>query len=86
MWIPLRRCSQALVHRQYIIVRTSLLGSIVVNMLLVLGLAILVGEACERSQVYNILATRVAAGLLFLTTVSLLFPVSASGASLVSKS
>ncbi|KAF3044623.1 hypothetical protein E8E12_005325 [Didymella heteroderae] len=65
---------QALVQRQYIIVRTSLLGSLVVNMLLVLGLAILVGEACERSQVYNVLATRVAAGLLCFTTVSLLVP------------
>ncbi|KAF2630560.1 hypothetical protein BU25DRAFT_488735 [Macroventuria anomochaeta] len=63
---------QALVHRQYIIVRTSLLGSIVVNILLVLGLAILTGEGRERRQVYNVLATRVAAGLLCLTTVSLL--------------
>jgi Ca2+:H+ antiporter len=63
-------------HRQYIIVRTSLLGSIVVNMLLVLGLAILTSEACEKNQLYNVLATRVAAGLLCLTTVSLIFPVS----------
>lgn len=62
-------------QRQYIIVRTSLLGSIVVNMLLVLGLAILTGEASERSQTYNVLATRVSAGLLWLTTVSLLVPV-----------
>ncbi|KZM21143.1 uncharacterized protein EKO05_0008116 [Ascochyta rabiei] len=65
---------QAMVHRQYIIVRTSLLGSIVVNILLVLGLAILIGEGRERGQVYNVLATRVAAGLLSLTTVSLLVP------------
>ncbi|KAF9692481.1 hypothetical protein EKO04_009659 [Ascochyta lentis] len=65
---------QAMVHRQYIIVRTSLLGSIVVNILLVLGLAILTGEGRERGQVYNVLATRVAAGLLSLTTVSLLVP------------
>jgi Ca2+:H+ antiporter len=78
--------SQALVQRQYIIVRTSLLGSIVVNMLLVLGFAILVGEACERSQVYNVLATRVAAGLLCLTTVSLLVPVSAPELLVVIKS
>lgn len=68
--------SQALVHRQYIIVRTSLLGSVVVNMLLVLGLVILTGEAQERGQLYNVLATRVAAGLLCLTTVSLVIPVS----------
>ncbi|KAJ4314263.1 hypothetical protein N0V94_006532 [Neodidymelliopsis sp. IMI 364377] len=42
---------QALVHRQYIIVRTSLLGSIVVNVLLVLGVAILTGEGREHGQV-----------------------------------
>lgn len=65
-------------HRQYIIVRTSLLGSIVVNMLLVLGLAILTSETCEKNQPYNVLATRVAAALLCLTTVSLIFPVSLS--------
>ncbi|KAF1358100.1 hypothetical protein EJ07DRAFT_167099 [Lizonia empirigonia] len=65
---------QALVHRQYVIVRTSLIGSIVVNILLVLGLAILTGEGRERGQVYNVLATRVAAGLLCLTTVTLLVP------------
>ncbi|PSN65438.1 hypothetical protein BS50DRAFT_58526 [Corynespora cassiicola Philippines] len=64
----------ALISRQYMIVRTSLLGSIVVNNLLVLGLAILAGESQERSQFYNVLATRVAAGLLCLTTVSLLVP------------
>ena len=45
-------------------------------MLLVLGLSILVGELQLRGQVYNVLATRVAAGLLCLTTVSLLVPVS----------
>jgi len=58
------------------IVRTSLLGSIIVNMLLVLGLAIFTGELQQRGQAYNVLATRVAAGLLCLTTVSLLVPVS----------
>ncbi|KAJ4983182.1 calcium/proton exchanger [Stagonosporopsis vannaccii] len=65
---------QALVQRQYIIVRTSLLGSIVVNMLLVLGLAILAGETRDRHQSYDVLATRVATGLLFLATISLLAP------------
>lgn len=44
-------------------------------MLLVLGLAILAGETRERHQSYNVLATRVAAGLLCLATVSLLAPV-----------
>ncbi|KAL5379311.1 hypothetical protein DPSP01_008583 [Paraphaeosphaeria sporulosa] len=58
----------ALLQRQYAIVRTSLLGSIIVNMLLVLGLSILAGEIQMRGQSYNVLATRVAAGLLCLTT------------------
>lgn len=66
----------ALLQRQYMIVRTSLLGSIVVNILLVLGLAVITSEANHRGLTYNILATRVAAGLLCLTAVSLLVPVS----------
>lgn len=48
----------------------------IVNILLVLGLAICVGEVQERGQTYNVLATRVAAGLLCLATFSLLVPVS----------
>ena len=57
------------------IVRMSLLGSIIVNILLVLGLAIMTGEVQQKGQSYNVLATRVAAGLLCLTTISLLVPV-----------
>jgi Ca2+/H+ antiporter len=45
-------------------------------MLLVLGMSILAGEIRIHGQVYNVLATRVAAGLLCLTTVALLVPVS----------
>lgn len=62
-------------QRQYIIVRTSLLGSIMVNQLLVLGLAIITGEMQQRGQQYSIFPTRIAAALLCLTTVSLLVPV-----------
>jgi Ca2+:H+ antiporter len=58
------------------IVRTSLLGSIIVNILLVLGVAIITGEFQLRGQRYSIFATRIAAALLGLTTVSLLVPVS----------
>jgi Ca2+:H+ antiporter len=57
------------------IVRTSILGSIIVNILLVLGLVILTGEMQERGQTYNLLATRVAAGLLCVAAVVLLIPV-----------
>lgn len=64
----------ALLQRQFLIVRTSLLGSIIVNILLVLSLAIITGEAHQRGQTYNILATRMAVGLLCLTTISLLAP------------
>jgi Ca2+:H+ antiporter len=56
------------------IVRTSLLRSIIVNLLLVFGLAIVTGEAQQRGQAYNILATRMAAGTLCLTTILLLVP------------
>lgn len=58
------------------IVRTSLLGSIIVNILLVLGVAIITGEYQLRGQRYSIFATRIAAALLGLTTVGLLVPVS----------
>ncbi|KAF2013003.1 hypothetical protein BU24DRAFT_425577 [Aaosphaeria arxii CBS 175.79] len=64
----------ALLQRQYTVLRTSLLGSIIVNILLVLGLVLVTGEYYQRGQVYNVLATRVAAGLLCLTTVSFLLP------------
>jgi Ca2+:H+ antiporter len=57
------------------IVRTSLLGSIIINILLVLGLAIFAGEYQQHGQTYNVFATRVAAGLLCLTKTSLLIPV-----------
>jgi Ca2+:H+ antiporter len=57
------------------IVRTSILGSIIVNILLVLGLVVLTGEMQERGQTYNLLATQVAAGLLCLAAVILLVPV-----------
>ncbi|KAF2259212.1 hypothetical protein CC78DRAFT_476170 [Lojkania enalia] len=66
----------ALLHGQYMIVRTPFLGSIIVNLLLVLGLAMFVGEVQHRGQTYNILATRAAACLLSLITTTLLVPVS----------
>lgn len=69
-------CRHTLLQRQYMIARTSLLGSIIVNMLLVLGLSILTGEAQQRGQIYDVYATRIAAGLFCLTTVSMLMPVS----------
>ncbi|KAF1993793.1 calcium/proton exchanger [Amniculicola lignicola CBS 123094] len=64
----------ALMQRQYMIVRTSLLGSIIANILLVLGLAIFTGEFQLRGQTYNVLATRVATCLMGMATISLLIP------------
>lgn len=58
------------------IVMTSLLGSIIVNMLFVLGVAIITGEFQLRGQKYSIFATRIAAALLGSTTLGLLVPVS----------
>ncbi|KAF2113140.1 Sodium/calcium exchanger protein-domain-containing protein [Lophiotrema nucula] len=63
-----------LASKQYMIVRTSLLGSIMVNILLVLGLSMIVGEMQQRAQSYNALATRVASCLLSLTSMALLIP------------
>jgi Ca2+:H+ antiporter len=57
------------------IVRNTLLGSVIVNLLLVLGLSIIVGEFQLRGQAYSMFATRVAAALLCFTTISLLIPV-----------
>ncbi|KAF2273622.1 uncharacterized protein EI97DRAFT_383142, partial [Westerdykella ornata] len=65
----------ALLQRQYMIVRASLLGSIIVNILLVLGLALIAGELKCPGQKHNATATLMATVILSLTTVGLLIPV-----------
>ncbi|KAK2807064.1 hypothetical protein FQN51_004678 [Onygenales sp. PD_10] len=64
----------ALVEDQIRIVQASLIGSILVNLLLILGTAILIGGIKYREQVYNNSATEISTSLLCLAAFSLLIP------------
>jgi len=65
----------ALVKNEIAIVQASLLGSILANLLLILGMAFLLGGLRYREQVYNSTATQMSACLLSLSVMSLLLPV-----------
>jgi Ca2+:H+ antiporter len=67
----------ALVKNEIRIVQASLLGSILANLLLILGMAFLLGGLRFREQVYNSTVTQMSACLLSLSVTSLLLPVSA---------
>ncbi|KAK2811508.1 hypothetical protein FQN50_002131 [Emmonsiellopsis sp. PD_5] len=64
----------ALVEDQIRIVQASLIGSILVNLLLILGTAILIGGIKYREQTYNNAATEISTSLLCLSAFSLLIP------------
>jgi Ca2+:H+ antiporter len=66
----------ALVKNEIRIVQASLLGSILANLLLILGMAFLFGGLRYREQVYNSTVTQMSACLLSLSVTSLLLPVS----------
>ena len=66
----------ALVKNEIQIVQASLLGSILANLLLILGMAFLFGGLRYREQVYNSTVTQMSACLLSLSVMSLLLPVS----------
>lgn len=66
----------ALVKNEIRIVQASLLGSILANLLLILGMAFLLGGLRYREQVYNSTVTQMSACLLSLSVMSLLLPVS----------
>lgn len=66
----------ALVKNEIRIVQASILGSILANLLLILGMAILLGGLRYREQVYNSTVTQMSACLLSLSVMSLLLPVS----------
>ena len=66
----------ALVKREIGIVQASILGSILANLLLILGMAFLLGVLRYREQVYNSTITQMSACLLSLAVMSLLLPVS----------
>ncbi|KAK4493946.1 hypothetical protein PRZ48_015132 [Zasmidium cellare] len=64
----------ALVKNEIRIVQASLLGSILANLLLILGMAFLFGGLRYREQVYNSTVTQMSACLLSLSVMSLLLP------------
>jgi Ca2+:H+ antiporter len=66
----------ALVKNEIRIVQASLLGSILANLLLILGMAFLAGGLRYREQIYNSTVTQMSACLLSLSVMSLLLPVS----------
>lgn len=69
-------CRIALKENQIAIVQSSLVGSILVNLLLILGSAIFVGGMKYREQEYNGRVTDLSATLLCLSAFSLVIPVS----------
>lgn len=68
----------ALVKNEIRIVQASLLGSILTNLLLILGMAFFLGGLRYREQIYNSTVTQMSACLLSLSVISLVLPVSSS--------
>jgi Ca2+:H+ antiporter len=68
--------SIALVKNEIRIVQASLLGSILANLLLILGMCFCFGGLRFREQIYNSTVTQMSACLLCLAVMSLLLPVS----------
>ncbi|KAF5669296.1 manganese resistance protein [Fusarium heterosporum] len=64
----------ALVKDEIRIVQASLLGSILANLLLILGMSMLLGGLRFREQVYNSTVTQMSACLLSLSVISLVLP------------
>ncbi|KAI9688715.1 MAG: hypothetical protein M1822_001072 [Bathelium mastoideum] len=64
----------ALVKNEISIVQASLLGSILANLLLILGMAFLIGGLRFREQIYNNQVTQMSACLVSLSVMSLLLP------------
>ncbi|KAI6708145.1 hypothetical protein JHW43_009326 [Diplocarpon mali] len=65
----------ALAKGEIRIVQASLLGSILANLLLILGMCFLVGGLRYREQIYNSTVTQMSACLLSLSVMSLLLPI-----------
>jgi Ca2+:H+ antiporter len=59
---------------EYTLVKASIAGAIVTNVLFVLGMSFLLGGLKHHVQEYNRVGARVQAGLLFLATVALVIP------------
>ena len=65
---------------QYMLVKASIAGAIVTNVLFMLGTSFLLGGLKYHVQEYNRVNARLQAGLLFLATIALLIPSAISGA------
>src|SRR5213079_2183802 len=59
---------------QYMLVKASIAGAIVTNVLFMLGACLLIGGLKYHVQEYNRVGARIQAGLLFLATIALLVP------------
>jgi calcium/proton exchanger cax len=66
----------ALVKNEIRIVQASLIGSLLANLLLILGMAFLIGGLEYQEQIYDSTVTQMSACLLALAVLSLLIPVS----------
>ncbi|GKU19347.1 unnamed protein product [Fusarium langsethiae] len=64
----------ALVKNEIRVVQSALLGSILANLLLILGMSVLLGGLRFREQVYNSTVTQMSACLLSLSVISLVLP------------
>ncbi|CAO3586942.1 unnamed protein product [Absidia cylindrospora] len=72
----------ALSQNLVVIVQSSMLGSILSNLLLVLGMCFWLGGYRYKEQVFNVTAAQTSASLLFLATSSLLMPAAFYGSTL----
>lgn len=68
----------ALTKGLYAVVATSLIGSILSNLLLVLGCCFLFGGLKYREQTFNVVANKASCSLLFMACISIQIPTSAS--------
>lgn len=68
----------ALVKNEIRIVQASLIGSILANLLLILGMSMAIGGLKFQEQIYDSLVTQMSSSLLVLASLSLLIPVSKS--------
>ena len=64
----------ALVKNEIRIVQASIIGSVLANLLLILGMAFVLGGLRYREQIYNSTVTQMSACLLSLSVTSLLLP------------
>lgn len=64
----------ALVHKEVVIVQTSLIGSMLSNLLLVMGMCFFFGGINRVEQYFNVTVAQTAASLLSLAVASLIIP------------